>query len=77
MIIIDFNLDNKLKENIEKAVNSYKEWYSSLAVDYLIFEGLGKTKCKTFKVSPDAVMQLGFQVCIEYTLYIFISTLNY
>ncbi|KAJ8930444.1 hypothetical protein NQ314_016771 [Rhamnusium bicolor] len=34
----------------------------SLEIDYLIFDRIGKNVCKKQAVSPDAVMQLGFQV---------------
>ncbi|XP_077292463.1 carnitine palmitoyltransferase 2 [Arctopsyche grandis] len=58
---LDLNLDDKLKENIERATKAYQQWYSSMAVNYLIYEGIGRNKCKSYKVSPDSLMQLGFQ----------------
>lgn len=43
------------------AAEKYKKICESLDVDAVIFEGLGKFDCKKKGVSPDAIMQLGFQ----------------
>lgn len=58
----DFKLDDKSKQFVEKAKKEYKEWYESLSIDYTLYEGLTKGACKKYEVSPDCVMQLGFQV---------------
>lgn len=61
-MIIDLELDDKSKLFIQKAKNEYKNWCDSLSIDYILYEGLTKEACKKFKVSPDCIMQLGFQV---------------
>lgn len=61
-MIIDVKLDDKSKQFIQKAKNEYTLWCDSLSIDYILYEGLTKEACKKFKVSPDCIMQLGFQV---------------
>ncbi|XP_063531273.1 carnitine O-palmitoyltransferase 2, mitochondrial [Cydia strobilella] len=58
---LDFKLDDKSKQFVDKAKKEYKEWYESLSIDYILYEGLTKGACKKYKVSPDCVMQLSFQ----------------
>ncbi|XP_045534518.1 carnitine O-palmitoyltransferase 2, mitochondrial [Papilio machaon] len=58
---LDFKLDDKSINFIENAKKEYKEWCDSLSIDYILYEGLNKEACKKFKVSPDCIMQLGFQ----------------
>lgn len=47
---------------ITEAREEYQKTCKSLDIDYLIFDQVGKNMCKKQAVSPDAVMQLGFQV---------------
>lgn len=65
-MITDFKLDNTSKQFVQKAKNEYKDWCASLSIDYILYEGLTKEACKKFKVSPDCIMQLGFQVMFVY-----------
>ncbi|XP_045768548.1 carnitine O-palmitoyltransferase 2, mitochondrial [Maniola jurtina] len=58
---LEFNLDDKSKGFVEKARKEYSDWCNSLSIDYILYEGLTKEACKKFKVSPDCIMQLGFQ----------------
>ncbi|XP_060803793.1 carnitine O-palmitoyltransferase 2, mitochondrial [Amyelois transitella] len=58
---LEFNLDDKSKGFIAKALKEYKDWCDTLSIDYILYEGLTKEACKKFKVSPDCIMQLGFQ----------------
>lgn len=62
MYFLDFHLTDKLKSCIEDAKIDYKRYCRALDIDYLIFDRVGKNVCKKQAVSPDAVMQLGFQV---------------
>lgn len=50
-----------MKKAIEDATLSYNKIGSSLDVNYLIFNGIDKKVCKKNRVSPDSIMQLGFQ----------------
>ncbi|XP_066586911.1 carnitine O-palmitoyltransferase 2, mitochondrial isoform X2 [Prorops nasuta] len=59
---IEFVLDTKAKGIIAEESKKYKQRTQNLAVDYLIIEGFGKNECKSFNVSPDAIMQLAFQL---------------
>ncbi|XP_026732330.1 carnitine O-palmitoyltransferase 2, mitochondrial [Trichoplusia ni] len=59
---LEFKLDNKSKEFIDNAKSQYKAWCDSLSIDYILYEGLTKGACKKFKVSPDCIMQLAFQL---------------
>lgn len=61
-MLSEFNLDDKSKSFINKARKEYNDWCNSLSIDYILYEGLTKGACKKFKVSPDCIMQLGFQV---------------
>ncbi|XP_072938718.1 carnitine O-palmitoyltransferase 2, mitochondrial [Epargyreus clarus] len=58
---LDFKLDDKSKEFVNKARKEYEDWCNSLSIDYILYEELTKEACKKFKVSPDCIMQLGFQ----------------
>lgn len=64
---LDFSIDIKSENIIKQEIIKYKEWTDRLCVDYTIFEEFGKEQCKKFKVSPDAIMQLAFQLAF-YTL---------
>uniref|UniRef100_A0A2P2I894 Carnitine O-palmitoyltransferase 2 n=1 Tax=Hirondellea gigas TaxID=1518452 RepID=A0A2P2I894_9CRUS len=59
-------LELKLSSSVESAVSAAKQQYEAatgaLAVHVLESDLLGKQTCKEHKVSPDAIMQLGFQV---------------
>lgn len=62
---LDFKIDDKIREIVQCNIKEYKQWtQDKLTVDYLIFEEFGKEECKKFKVSPDAVMQLAFQLAL-------------
>ncbi|XP_058808413.1 carnitine O-palmitoyltransferase 2, mitochondrial [Phymastichus coffea] len=61
---LDFKLDEKVKELISTKKIQYNKWTNSLDIGFLIYEGFGKKECKDFGVSPDAVMQLVFQLAL-------------
>lgn len=60
--LAEFKLDDKLKQCIDNAKKEYEAWCDSLSIDYILYEGLNKGDCKKYKVSPDCIMQLSFQV---------------
>lgn len=60
--ILDIKLNDPLKEEVTKAVESYTKKCNSLDINYTIIEQIGKKLCKEHSISPDAVMQLAFQV---------------
>ncbi|KAF5274547.1 hypothetical protein FQA39_LY07159 [Lamprigera yunnana] len=65
---LEFKLDDYIKNTIKEAMNDFKRTCGSLNVDMFKMEGVGKKICKKHGVSPDAIMQLGFQVTY-YKLY--------
>lgn len=58
---LEFNLTPSLEAAIDKAQQTYETNTSALHVDVLESKAFGKKLCKNHKVSPDAIMQLGFQ----------------
>ncbi|XP_041988036.1 carnitine O-palmitoyltransferase 2, mitochondrial [Aricia agestis] len=58
---MEFKLDDKAKHFVQKATKEYSDFYNSLSIDYILYEGLNKDRIKKFKVSGDCIMQLGFQ----------------
>jgi len=59
---LQFSVDAKSKNIIDEQKVKYQEWINRLCVDHVIFEEFGKNECKTLGVSPDAMMQLAFQL---------------
>lgn len=59
---LQFNLDDGLKEAVNKAKNEHKAKLDSVQFKAFRREGLGKRDCKKAKVGPDALMQLAFQI---------------
>ncbi|XP_014488998.1 PREDICTED: carnitine O-palmitoyltransferase 2, mitochondrial-like [Dinoponera quadriceps] len=64
---LEFSIDAKSESIIKQEIAKYKEWTDRLCVDHIIYEEFGKRQCKKLGVSPDAVMQLAFQLAL-YTL---------
>ncbi|VEN41671.1 unnamed protein product [Callosobruchus maculatus] len=62
VVRLEMNLSDKMKNCIKEAKTEYAKACKALDIDYLIFDRIGKNVCKKQAFSPDAVMQLGFQV---------------
>lgn len=60
--LLDFDLDSKAENDISTAITAHEEIVNSIDVNFLKYEKLNKVECKKFKVSPDAFMQLSFQL---------------
>lgn len=58
----DFQLSDRIKAAVNGARQRFQQAADELAVDIFLYEGFSKAFCKEKKVSPDAIMQLGFQV---------------
>lgn len=56
------NLDEKARHDITEAVNTYQTTVNSLQMHYMKYFDMNKVTCKKHRVSPDAIMQLGFQL---------------
>ncbi|GLH11647.1 uncharacterized protein GBIM_16393 [Gryllus bimaculatus] len=59
---LDFKLDSEAENIIKEANAEYEKFYKSLNVDIMEFLTFGRNLCKKHKISPDSVMQLGFQL---------------
>ncbi|XP_055594252.1 carnitine O-palmitoyltransferase 2, mitochondrial [Uranotaenia lowii] len=60
--LIEFNLDETIKNGVIAAQNNHNAVIDSLDMNYMKYEGINKNICKKQKISPDSVMQLGFQL---------------
>ncbi|KAF5300377.1 hypothetical protein FQR65_LT00998 [Abscondita terminalis] len=58
---LDFKLDDNIKNTIVETSKAYENKCKSLNFDFIEMENYGKNFCKKHLLSPDAVMQLGFQ----------------
>ncbi|KZC11017.1 Carnitine O-palmitoyltransferase 2, mitochondrial [Dufourea novaeangliae] len=63
---LEFKVDNKIQNTSDEQKINYKEWTNQLSIDHVIFDKFGKDQCKKFGVSPDAIMQLAFQLALYY-----------
>lgn len=61
---LQFSIDAKSENIINQQRTKYQEWINRLCVDHIIYEEFGKSQCKKLGVSPDAVMQLAFQLAL-------------
>lgn len=61
-IILAINYNDTIKCDVTEAIKKYKNICDTLDIHYLLTDGMGKNLCKKYAISPDAVMQLGFQV---------------
>lgn len=59
---IDFDFDEKAKNDIETAIQAHKEVIDSIDMNFLRYQRLNKVECKKYKLSPDSIMQLSFQL---------------
>ncbi|XP_076750877.1 carnitine palmitoyltransferase 2 isoform X2 [Xylocopa sonorina] len=65
---LNFNIDAKTQNVINTQKEEFKECVRKLSIDHMIFNEFGKNKCKKFGVSPDAIMQLAFQLALYYQI---------
>ena len=62
VLFSEFHLSDGVKTAVDNARRSFEKTTSNFGVDLFTYEGLTKSFCKEKKVSPDAMMQLGFQL---------------
>lgn len=55
-------MDDRSKNDITQALANYTKTVRSLDMNAMIYHDMNKGTCKQHKVSPDAIMQLGFQL---------------
>ncbi|XP_053693990.1 carnitine O-palmitoyltransferase 2, mitochondrial [Sabethes cyaneus] len=59
---IEFKLDDRIREGVLTAQKHHSTITDSLDMNYLKYDGINKNICKKQKISPDSIMQLGFQL---------------
>ncbi|KAG5675716.1 hypothetical protein PVAND_005597 [Polypedilum vanderplanki] len=59
---LDFDIDDKSKNDIETAISAHQNVVGSIDMNFLKYQKLNKVECKKYKISPDSIMQLGFQL---------------
>lgn len=74
IVLLDFKLDDQMREGIRKAKENHSAICNSLDLSVFRQFGMGKKVCKTSKVSPDSIMQLGFQLAHYKQFGKFVST---
>ena len=62
MVVSDFMLTDELKSDIERSMAKYKDTVSGLKLKSLDYTRYGGNFVKSKKISPDALIQLAFQV---------------
>ncbi|XP_032794300.2 carnitine O-palmitoyltransferase 2, mitochondrial [Daphnia magna] len=62
---LEFKLSDRLKAAVSDARQRFDQTTGALTVDLFIYNGFSKHFCKEQQVSPDAMMQLGFQVAYQ------------
>ncbi|CAG9798634.1 unnamed protein product [Chironomus riparius] len=60
--MIKFDIDAQAKSDIDAALTAHKEVINSIDMNFLKYSKLNKVQCKKYKVSPDSIMQLSFQL---------------
>ncbi|ODM99287.1 Carnitine O-palmitoyltransferase 2, mitochondrial [Orchesella cincta] len=61
-IRLPFEIDEKGSQGISDASKRYKAQISELQISPFLLERFGKKACKGWGISPDSLMQLGFQL---------------
>ncbi|XP_068449749.1 carnitine O-palmitoyltransferase 2, mitochondrial-like [Clinocottus analis] len=59
---LQFNLDSELENAVKKARENFDSLVSTITIDTMEFQKGGKARLKKSKLSPDAVVQLAFQM---------------
>ncbi|MCC5911936.1 MAG: choline/carnitine O-acyltransferase [Clostridiaceae bacterium] len=65
---LEFNLNDRVRKMIKDAKGTFNNHIGNTQTRVLVFDDFGKEKIKSFKVSPDAFIQLALQLA-QYKLY--------
>lgn len=71
---VNFELDDKLKTEVQNAYNFNKGCIDSLNMHMLRYPRLSKTACKQDRLSPDSIMQLSFQLAFRQAFNKYVGT---
>lgn len=61
-LFVDFILDESVRSAVKQAQNNFNQVSSNLQLNVLLYDQLHRDLIKNYKLSPDSVAQLGFQV---------------
>jgi carnitine O-palmitoyltransferase 2 len=61
-LLTEFKLDDKAKAYVSQGKKNYEAFCNSLNISYIEVPQYGRKDCRKYKVSPDSIMQLAFQV---------------
>lgn len=61
----EFTLTDKLKQGIKQAQVNHQKVMDSVGMHLMKYDSLDKRKCKKYGLSPDSIMQLGFQLAYK------------
>jgi carnitine O-palmitoyltransferase 2 len=59
---LDFDIDARIENDIKIANEKHENIVKSIDMNFLRYGELNKNECKKYKCSPDAMMQLSFQM---------------
>ncbi|MFG1922946.1 choline/carnitine O-acyltransferase [Cryptosporangium sp. NPDC048952] len=59
---LDFALDDALRASVQEAAQSFADYAAATATNVVTFRHLGADHAKRLKISPDAFMQLAYQL---------------
>jgi hypothetical protein len=62
---LKWKLSNNLMEEVNKAQSNYSKFCANLATDFLEYKSFAKNNCKEWKLSPDGVVQMAFQLAFH------------
>lgn len=62
---LEFDIDERAESDVTTAIKAHQEIVNSIDMNFLKYEKINKAECKKYKVSPDAFMQLSFQIGYE------------
>ncbi|XP_031846888.2 carnitine palmitoyltransferase 2 isoform X1 [Nomia melanderi] len=63
---LEFIVNDEIQSTINEQKEKYIKWMEQLSIDHIIYNEFGKDECKKYGVSPDAIMQLAFQLALYY-----------
>ena len=59
---LEWDVDAQMENDIKVATETHKNIVNGIDMNFLKYEGLNKAECKKYRVSPDSMMQLSFQL---------------
>jgi carnitine O-palmitoyltransferase 2 len=60
--LLEFDVDERVENDVKTAIKAHEDVVNSIDLNFLHYTDINKVECKKFKVSPDSMMQLSFQM---------------